>query len=302
MRRFTLIIPIFLWLAACSLPLKLSGPTPIPPVNTPVPVLTTPLLATETPTSAASTPAVTPTATPLTFEGMAATFGPLYLVIPPGLASGASAGQFPRSEGGSIAPWEVTPGHIRIDLQGYPLQNKTYQPQVFVYPAQAYASMRDSAAQNIQQLQGLQIDPYSPIDAKQLRVPFNNESLAFTSNIEPLSFQNGHGVRFLTQTSQAPVPGNNQDLFYQFQGLTSDGANYVIVIMPINNPILAETRDPAAPLPPNGVPYPDINDPNANWSLYYKSITDVLGATPPDGFTPSLDQLDLLVKSMKINP
>jgi len=114
---------------------------------------------------------------------------------------------------------------------------------------------------------------------------------------------NGEGVRFLTEYAQYSAPANNHELIYEFQGLTSDGAYYVIAILPVTNPFMAETSDPGAPIPQNGgVPYPDINDPNANWPLYYKSVTDVLGATPENEFTPALNQLDLLVQSIQAAP
>ena len=76
--------------------------------------------------------------------------------------------------------------------------------------------------------------PGAPIAVAQLpTVPFFNAQQAFASNIQILSFQNGRGVRFLTEYAQYPVSANNQDLFYHFQGLTSDGAYYIIAILPI---------------------------------------------------------------------
>ena len=135
MKNTFLLFTIFtLATAACSLTLK-SVPTPLPTVaSTPVLAQNSPIppTATSLPPTATSIPA-TPTQS---FEGMPVTFGPLSMVLPPGLASGASGSQFPRAEGDSVSPWEVTPGHIRLDLQGYPLQGKTHQPQIFVYPAQ----------------------------------------------------------------------------------------------------------------------------------------------------------------------
>jgi hypothetical protein len=64
--------------------------------------------------------------------------------------------------------------------------------------------------------------------------------------------------------------------------------------------VLAETSDGGAPLPNGGVPYPDVNDPNPDWPTYYKSVTEVLNATPPEAFTPTINQLDTLIQSMRI--
>ena len=56
-----------------------------------------------------------------------------------------------------------------------------------------------------------------------------------------IKFQVPEGVRFLTEYAQYPASANNQDLFYQFQGLSRDGAYYIVAIFPITVPVLAET-------------------------------------------------------------
>jgi hypothetical protein len=50
-----------------------------------------------------------------------------------------------------------------------------------------------------------------------------------------------------------------------------------------------------------GVPYPYLADPSADMQAYDHSVIDVLNATPGEAFTPSLDQLDALIQSMRIN-
>ena len=112
----------------------------------------------------------------------------------------------------------------------------------------------------------------------------------------------GQGVRFLTEYAQYFASANNHDLFYHFQGLTSDGEYYVIAVLPISNPTMAETSDPGAALPVGGVPYLFYSDPNTDVQLYYKSVTEILNVTPSNDFTPTLDQLDALIQSMQITP
>jgi hypothetical protein len=62
-------------------------------------------------------------------------------------------------------------------------------------------------------------------------VPFFNAAQVFASNIKVISFQNGKGVRFLTEYAQHAASANNHNLFYYFQGLTGDGAYYIIAIL-----------------------------------------------------------------------
>ncbi len=298
-----ILVAILLIATACNMPLTAAAPTAVPASPTAVPPTATLVPPTATSIPATEIPAATPTLTPPAFEGTAVSFAPLSLVIPTGLASGASGSQIPPAEGQDVPAWGLTPGHIQLDLEGYLLQEKFHEPQLFVYPAQAYAALSAGAAESIKRLQAIQANPGAPISPEQLPfVPFFNAAQIFASNIQPQAFQNGQGVRYLTEYAQYAAPANNDELIYEFQGLTSDGAYYVIAILPVNSPFLAETSDPVAPLPGFGVPYPDINDPNANWPLYYKSVTDVLGATPPEEYTPALNQLDLLMRSMQISP
>ncbi len=300
-KRFAVLgCSVMLLLAACSA-------NPLVPAATVVPtsVATTP---TEIPASATPIPAtVSPSATPTTLQpspdGVAVSFGPLSLVLPPGLASGISGNQSPRHEGQDLPYWEVTPGHSVVKLEGYPLQGKFHQPQIYVYPAQAYAEMVPGAFESIRRLDNILQGPAAPLNVEQLpTVPFFNAQQVFASNVEKISFQNGGGVRFLTEYAQYPASVNNQDLFYHFQGVTRDGAYYIIAILPISNPALAETSDAGAALPSGGVPYPDLTTPNPDMPDYYKAVTGLLDAQSSQAFVPTINQLDSLIQSMRVTP
>jgi hypothetical protein len=251
-----------------------------------------------------STATVVPNAQPPSSTETAVTFGSLTLVVPPGVARGASASQFPRFDSEDAAWWQKTPGHLEVMLGDYYVLQGTFnQPQIYVYPAQAYAELVPPAFESIRRLDNILYGPAAPIGADQLpAVPFFNAQQVFASNIQAISFQNGGGVRFLTEYAQYAAPVNNHELFYHFQGVTRDGAYYIIAILPITVPVLAETSDAAAALPPGGIAHPDITDPNADWKGYYTAVTDLLNVTSPDAFTPTLNQLDLLIQSMLVAP
>ena len=298
-----------------------------PPINTmtpatgdptQIPVYPTPIPATEVPVTEVSATAVTVTEVPATefpatpistaqpssSTGTAVTFGLLSLVVPPGVASGASGSEYPRNDSEDAAWWHKSPGHLQVMLGDYyVLQGQLHQPQIYVYPAQAYAELVPTAFESIRRLDNILYGSGGSISADQLpAVPFFNAQQVFASNIQTISFQNGGGVRFLTQYAQHTAPVNNHELFYQFQGVTRDGAYYIIAILPITVPVLAETSDAAAVLPPGGIAYPDITDPNADWQGYYTAVTDLLNVTSSDTFAPSINQLDLLIESMQIAP
>ena len=260
------------------------------PVNTMIP-------ATEVPETAI------PTAQPPSGMGTEVTFGSLTLVVPQGVASGASGSDYPRIDSEDTAWWQKTPGHTQVMLGDYyVLQGKFHQPQIYIYPAQAYAELVPVAFEGIRRVNNIIYNPEVLISADQLpAVPFFNAQQVFASKIQIISFQNGSGVRFLTEYAQSAAPINNHELFYHFQGVTRDGAYYIIAIFPITVPLLAETSEAAAP-PPGGIAYPDVTDPNADWQGYYAAVTGLLNVTSPDTFTPSITQLDLMIKSMLITP
>ncbi len=240
-------------------------------------------------------------ATPETLSYQAVEVSQFKIVVPPEVAGGIHGNQIPRAEGADIPAWGRTPGHIEMQLESYILQGRFHEPTIYVYPALAYAEMSPAAFESIHRLDNILYPPDGPdLNNPLPAIPFFSDQQVFASNIQVISFQNGQGVRFLTQYAQYAAPANNRDLFYEFQGVTRDGAYYIVAILPIRNPMLAETSDAGAPLPVGGVPYSYMIDPNTDMQLYYRSVIDVLNATPQDAFTPTLDQLDLLIQSIGI--
>lgn len=251
----------------------------------------------------ALTQAVPATAQPPQSQGLAVTYPPLSLVIPPEVATGASGSEQPRVDSEDAAWWQKTPGHLLVNLGDYSvLQGKTHQPQITVYPAMEYVELVPAAFEAIHRLDNILYGSVNPEPGNLPAAPFINAQQSFASNIQVLSFQNGSGVRFVTQYDQYAAPANNQDLFYQFQGVTRDGAYYIVAIFPITTPVLAETSAADAPLPAGGIVYSDMMDTNADFPSYYAAVTGLLNAQSPEAFTPTLDQLDALVQSMLVAP
>jgi hypothetical protein len=242
-----------------------------------------------------------PTTLPPSSEDVEVAVNALQMVIPPQLASAMYGNQVPRANGQDLPNWAKTPGHALFKLDGYVLKDRSHSPEIYVYPAQAYAQMVPAAFESIHRLNNILYPPGGPdLNNPLPAIPFFNEQQVFVSNIQLISFQNGQGVRFLTEYAQYAASANNHDLFYHFQGVTRDGTYYIVAILPVTAPMLAETSDAGAPLPDGGVPYPYFTDPNADMQSYYRSVTDLLNATPPEAFTPTINQLDLLIQSMRI--
>jgi hypothetical protein len=304
MKRFALFLCFLVVLSlACDVLVNIAPTNEVPTAaETPVliePPTTTPEVFISLTQAIPATPLVQPSPVAKT----SVTFGRLSIDIPSSVASGASGKEYPRNDSEDAAYWDKTPGHLQVSLNDYyVLQGKFHKPQIYVYPAMPYVELVPAAFESMHRLRNV-MNPVAPITPDQLpAVPFFNAAQVFTSNIQAVSFQNGSGVRFLTEYAQYAAPVNNHELVYHFQGFTSDGEYYIIAILPITAPVLAETSDAGAPLPPGGIPYPFMADPNADMQAYYASITDLLNATSPEAFTPSISQLDALIQSMRVAP
>jgi hypothetical protein len=247
----------------------------------------------------ASTPAIE---TPVSSTGTTVTFGRLTISVPSEVASGASGREIDQIIGEDDPIWQKTPGHQQVMFGDYyVLQGKFHQPKIYVYPAEAYAELVPAASESIHRLNDILKGTSESVSEGQLpSIPFFNAQKVFASNIMRIPFQNGEGVRFLTEYAQYFAPVNNHELFYNFHGVTLDGAYYIMAIFPITVPSCAETSELTAPIPPGGITFPDINTTNVDFQDYYKAVSDLLNTTPPDAFSPSINQLDLLIKSIQI--
>lgn len=262
-------------------------------------ILSCNLLANTTPTPSieqTQAPTIEPTTTPITTSGTV-TLNNVTFAIPQGLAKDALSEMVSAADPNS-APWDLAPAHLEFTLTSYQLQDKFHQPKIFVYPAEEYAQAQPSVAENIQRLKNIVAD--TPLSKDILPgVPTFNAGQLIAAKIGPVAFQSGSGVRFLTEYAQYPATINNQDLFYLFEGLTSDGKYYIIAILPVTAPILAENDKPDAIVPAGGIPIPVDTGPNES---YYAEVTDKLNAMAAEDFQPALSVLDALIQSLIITP
>ncbi len=261
--------------------------------------LTTPVAG--VPTAAPAGP--TSVAVPTQPSGAQVAFGNVSFVIPAGLATGASCETVPAVSAQSGGPWETAPAYTRCTLQGYPLSGKFFEPQVMVYPAQAYASVNDGAAMSLQRLQAIIGNPSASLSNDVLpRLPYANAEQAIGAAPKIVDFQDGKGVRVFAEYAQYFATINNHDLFYHFEGLTADGASYIVAVLPINASFLAASSDPNAPLPPGGIPFPGYDNTDSTvFQTYYNSVSAKLSATSPEDFQPTLTDLDSLIASLHVS-
>jgi len=304
MKKFIAFLIISVLLTGCSLPFTISWNTPVPTAS---PEETAPA-ETLAPTEDATLPPATevpPTALP--FAGKEFNLGGVYMILPECMAADASGVIIPAAPYDEMGgPMEFYPANRKISFQGYPLSGNFFDPAtsnhggLTVYPVAEFVAMNPVIADRVNALQQLLVDqPSTPNGIAML--PVFNAAQVFKAQIKYLDFQNGKGVRFLTELAQYSAPVNNHDLFYAYQGLTNDGKYWVSAFFPVNTAYLQES--PENPIvPPGGIPAPTFDDPNysASMETYYTNMINLLNITPDANFTPVLSCLDQYIQSLNI--
>jgi hypothetical protein len=184
------------------------------------------------------------------------------------------------------------PEHNKFMFQGYAISPTFHAPVMHIYPVAGYIAINPYAAQGVEELQAALQSQSSNLSHMPFMPKWNAAQMMHTQ-VSYLSFQNGQGVRYLTQYGQAFWPVNNEDLFYTFQGLTNDGQYYISAILPVSNPVL----------PANGEAYPgDINSMGDTYQTYIADINSQLNAQPAESYLPQLNHLDAMMQSLLVSP
>jgi hypothetical protein len=264
--------------------------TPIPPVATVPPVDTVPPVATVPPVDTVQpVDTVAPVATvPSVTTNVIC--NELSIYLDPALGSGYNCETVSASPEGI----EIYPQYTKLTLQGYPLSGKFFEPSISVLPVQGYSDLLpDFVPGQVTNLhiliQGGAIGDTLPF------LPIFNAAQVFHAQYMAFPFASGHGIRYLTEYAQFYDPVNNNDLFYTYQGLTSDDKYWVSAVLPINNPILPAD----AVTPPGGVSWEQFS---SNFDTYIADMINQLNAQTSESYTPSLAALDALVTSITIQP
>ncbi|MGC1379141.1 MAG: hypothetical protein WA821_23125 [Anaerolineales bacterium] len=245
---------------------------------------------------ALESPSPTPTVETKPSGGVAVSLSGVSFTIPTGIASSAGAESVAAVDDQGGPGWDVAPAHVKFSLQNYPVNGTMLQPEIYVYPAAEYEKVSAGAAESLKRLRALTSGAGMDINNNTVPfVPFFNAGQIFEAQARPLKFQNGSGIRMITQYDQAFMLVNNDELIYHFEGLTGDGKYYVIAIFPMTHPTLAATNDYNAPVPAGGVPF-NQGDP----AVYYAAVTQSLNNAAPESFTPSLTTLDALIQSLNV--
>lgn len=236
-------------------------------------------------------PSGSPTAT--VSSGIPTTYGNISLVIPTGLASGASFSTSTDVEYPYINPSNGDmPEHTVVTLNGFSLQGKT--PRILVFQANQYAQYSELTQKTIAALQMLPAQSSTEVPT--------DLSATFLAQTKYLGDENAYGLRYLTEILIGVVPINNQDIFYYYQGLSADKKWFIEAIIPVNATFLVADSNPSSVVPADGIPFPFDAVNNNTVEDYFNAVKVKLDATDLSAFSPSLGLLDQLIQSIHISP
>lgn len=185
--------------------------------------------------------------------------------------------------------WDKLPEHTVISFDGYMFSDSKLEPRIYIFPVDELKAYNEANIENIASLQALLDSPYKVAEMPFL--PLVNETQMMYTQVQALDFMSGSGLRYLTEYSQGIVPVNNRELFYTYQGISSDGKYYVAAILPVSHPSLPTNDAITGNEPPEF---------SSDYLGYLASVKDALNAEPANSFSPDLAQLDKMMRSLEI--
>ncbi len=203
------------------------------------------------------------------------------------LAGTLNAGTMPGEGDANSEMWS-SPEHRSFSFNEWIMEDAFHTPSIKIYQVADFRAINSNVSERLDEL--LSAIATQPADEEGIAVAdLFNAAQFIRSQVEYIDFQNGTGIRFLSQYGQAAGSIGWPNLFYAFQGFTDDGAYYISVILPVNHPSL---------------PHPnDVIMDNAfydNFMNYAAEMSIQLNGEDPVEFIPSLLLLDELVGSLLV--
>lgn len=287
---------LLLTILACRIP-GLSAGSPegksTPVVQTPI----TPESASLPPTAEPTTPPTElpplPTATAPALDTVCETIAEFEICVPKAMVSALVVSTIPGVNNPEGAPWENIPEHYEIRLDGYPLQDTFHQPKIILIPVDAYREI-SVGAQVMTDEMGTLLES-KPIPPNQLPfLPLLNAGPVIVTRTSYPETDSVKGIATLTQFAQYFAPVNNREMFFTFQGLTTDGKFWISIVLPMSQ----------ESLPPNAESVADslTDEFVANYENYVKEVSTTLTEAPADSFVPNISDVEAIIGMITYTP
>jgi hypothetical protein len=187
----------------------------------------------------------------------------------------------------------ITPAMDQFEFQNYAVSSQI-KPRITVFSAQDFMDMGgDSAIKQVEKLKLLNVSQQANPPGDLPMLLGEPATQLIRAGLQYVKFQNGSGIRYITQYGEQPWPFDNNLLFYTFQGLTNDGAFYISAVLPVNHAEIAGD-DGFAQIKENAAKF------QSNYPAYVDYMEKQLNAEQPESYAPNLASLDAMIKSMTI--
>lgn len=225
-------------------------------------------------------------------SGPAASFGGVSFSLDPAIAAAANGAAMPDTSDPTAPPeFDKGPARTAFSFDSYTGSTTTIPALVYVYNAADLAGkpeepMANSLATLLQERPDLAGQQQLPF------LPTVNAGQGLHAREAYRDFANGSGIEYIAMYAQGPSPITSDQLWYVFQGLTSDGQSYISAVLPLSTDLF-----------PAEIPA-DFNYDEwfAGYDQYIADSRKALADAPVDRFTPAFDKLGALVQSITVTP
>jgi hypothetical protein len=162
---------------------------------------------------------------------------------------------------------------------------------LYVFPAAEYGRALASAAASLRALEKLLAAREMPAGDSLPFVPFVDASFALSERAIFIDFQGGTGVLVLVEVVVEPDTVGDELLFV-FQGLSRDGARYLLGIFPV-------TRAPA-PKPFPVDPHAPFEEQTRAFEPYRREVARALAAARDEEFAPRPSWLSAMLGTLRL--
>jgi len=184
--------------------------------------------------------------------------------------------------------WWSVPEHREYRFNSWIINDAFLDARIKIYPVGEFKTINPGVGDRLDGLAVVLAN--KPVDGEGAGVgDVFNAAQMYKSNVKYLQFQNGEGIRFLTQYGQALSPLGRPMMFYTFQGFTDDGQYFISAMLPATHPSL---------------PHADLVEMDQafmeNWEDYVAETEAQLNAEADNTFLPPLGLLDQMMESMTV--
>lgn len=219
----------------------------------------------------------------------------LSFTIPAGLDYEVSLEEVDEAEDPSaLFPGQIGAAHIIFHLNPQTPVEHIMKAKIMVFPMDSFMNVyvtwqTDIATLNLLRSSG-DFSGYNPLEALPFPPIFGAMQM-YHAKEKGLTFQNGSGIRFLTEYGQAYSPMATESLFYAFVGVTED-QNYIVVgTIPMGQ----------SPLPEKVVWPSDMDAFYAQYDQLATNAAQLLNRTQDHEFSPNLELLDKMFESLRLS-